>query len=105
MRQPERKIQTGANLVLCNRYGLPIVEFKMVRRFATANPSGGGQGARREHRNAGAGPSRVCGTQPSGPQFRKISASLSRPAPNAFGAALRSLLEIPQAFLGDWQAI
>ena len=30
--------------MLCNRYGLPIVEFKIVRRFATANPSGGGQG-------------------------------------------------------------
>src|SRR5438132_10899762 len=85
-------------LVLCNRYDLPMVEFKMARR----------QGAAREYVlcdlgprcNAGAGPSRVCGTQPSGPQlFGRTSASLPRPAPNAFGAALRSLFEIRPNFL------
>jgi hypothetical protein len=69
-------------LVLCNRYAFTIVEFKMARR----------QGATRKHvlcdlrprSNAGAGP---FSTQPSGPRFfRRISASLPRPAPNAFGA-------------------
>ena len=76
-------------LVLCNRYGLPMVKFKMARR----------QGATREHvlcdlcprSNAGAGP---FSTQPSGPQFfGRIFASLGRPVSQRI-QALRSLLEI-----------
>ena len=45
-------------------------------------------------RNEGAGP---FSTQPFGPQLRKISASLARPAPNGFGAG-GSLLQIRPNF-------
>src|SRR5207248_6481557 len=60
------------------------------------------QGATREYvvndlrprSNAGAGPSRVCGTQPFGPRFSgPISASLARPVSQRI-RALRLLLEI-----------
>jgi hypothetical protein len=83
------KFLPSFDLVLCNRYGFPIVEFKMARR----------QGASREHVlcdlrprcNAGAGP---FSTQPSGPEFfGRISASLARPVSPRI-QVLRLLLEI-----------
>ena len=82
-------------LVLCNRYGLPIVESRrrgMARR----------QGARREYvrcdpqprSNAGAGPSRVCGTQPSGPRSIELISALLARSVSQWIQGLRSRLEI-----------